>query len=48
MLPRPLGYAMIKNSARCMAAEHPHTAQQPKVLEIAGMSANAVRVGKDR
>jgi large subunit ribosomal protein L13 len=44
---RPLGYAMIKNSCG-LAAEHPHTAQQPKVLEIAGMSANAVRVIKDR
>jgi small subunit ribosomal protein S9 len=29
-----------------MAAEHPHTAQQPKVLEIAGMSANAVKALK--
>ncbi len=44
MLPKgPLGYAMIKKLKVYGGAEHPHTAQQPKVLEIAGMSANAVK-----
>ena len=44
MLPKgPLGYAMIKKLKVYGGAEHPHTAQQPKVLEIAGMSANAQR-----
>ena len=42
MLPKgPLGYAMIKKLKVYAGAEHPHTAQQPKVLEIAGISANA-------
>ena len=40
MLPKgPLGYAMIKKLKVYAGAEHPHTAQQPKVLEIAGISA---------
>ena len=44
MLPKgPLGYAMIKKLKVYGGAEHPHTAQQPKVLEIAGISANAQR-----
>ncbi|WP_269533064.1 50S ribosomal protein L13 [Chitinimonas sp. BJYL2] len=35
MLPKgPLGYAMIKKLKVYASAEHPHTAQQPKVLEI--------------
>ncbi|RYF36498.1 MAG: hypothetical protein EOO21_01810, partial [Comamonadaceae bacterium] len=36
MLPKgPLGYAMIKKLKVYGGAEHPHTAQQPKPLEIA-------------
>ncbi|MFA7506300.1 MAG: 50S ribosomal protein L13 [Burkholderiaceae bacterium] len=35
MLPKgPLGYAMIKKLKVYGEASHPHTAQQPKVLEI--------------
>ena len=35
MLPKgPLGYAMIKKLKIYAEAEHPHTAQQPKPLEI--------------
>ena len=35
MLPHgPLGYAMIKKLPVYAGAEHPHTAQQPKVLDI--------------
>jgi large subunit ribosomal protein L13 len=35
MLPKgPLGYAMIKKLKVYGGAEHPHTAQQPKVLEM--------------
>ena len=35
MLPKgPLGYAMVKKLKVYGGAEHPHTAQQPKVLEI--------------
>jgi large subunit ribosomal protein L13 len=35
MLPKgPLGYAMIKKMKVYAGAEHPHTAQQPKVLDI--------------
>ena len=35
MLPKgPLGYAMVKMLKVYGGAEHPHTAQQPKVLEI--------------
>jgi large subunit ribosomal protein L13 len=35
MLPKgPLGYAMIKKLKIYSAPEHPHTAQQPKVLEL--------------
>ena len=35
MLPKgPLGYAMIKKLHVYAGAEHPHTAQQPKVLDI--------------
>ncbi|MBK5106168.1 MAG: 50S ribosomal protein L13 [Burkholderiaceae bacterium] len=35
MLPKgPLGYAMIKKLKVYAEASHPHTAQQPKVLEI--------------
>ena len=44
MLPKgPLGYAMIKKLKVYGGAEHPHTAQQPKVLEIKGMSDNAFK-----
>src|SRR5574344_1303755 len=35
MLPKgPLGYAMIKKLKVYGGAEHPHSAQQPKVLDI--------------
>jgi large subunit ribosomal protein L13 len=35
MLPKgPLGYAMIKKLKIYAEAEHPHTAQQPKALQI--------------
>ena len=35
MLPKgPLGYAMIKKLKVYAGAEHPHSAQQPKVLEV--------------
>ncbi len=35
MLPKgPLGYAMIKKLKVYAGEEHPHTAQQPKVLDI--------------
>ena len=35
MLPKgPLGFAMIKKLKVYGGAEHPHTAQQPKVLDI--------------
>ena len=35
MLPKgPLGYAMIKKLKIYAGAEHPHTAQSPKVLDI--------------
>jgi large subunit ribosomal protein L13 len=35
MLPKgPLGYAMIKKLKMYAGAEHPHAAQQPKLLEI--------------
>ena len=35
MLPKgPLGYAMIKKLKVYAGAEHPHTAQQPRQLEI--------------
>lgn len=35
MLPRgPLGYAMIKKLKVYAGAEHPHSAQQPRALEI--------------
>src|SRR5512134_3833464 len=35
MLPKgPLGYAMIKKLKVYGGAEHPHTAQQPQVLEL--------------
>jgi large subunit ribosomal protein L13 len=35
MLPKgPLGYAMLKKLKIYAGAEHPHTAQQPKALEI--------------
>jgi large subunit ribosomal protein L13 len=35
MLPKgPLGYAMIKKLKVYAGSEHPHAAQQPKVLEI--------------
>ena len=35
MLPKgPLGYAMIKKLKVYAGEEHPHTAQQPKQLEI--------------
>ena len=37
MMPKgPLGYAMIKKLKVYGGAEHPHSAQQPKVLEIQG------------
>ncbi len=36
MLPKgPLGYAMIKKLKVYAGPEHPHTAQQPKTLELA-------------
>ena len=39
MLPKgPLGYAMIKKLKVYAGATHPHTAQQPKVLEIAALA----------
>ena len=35
MLPKgPLGYAMVKKLKVYAGAEHPHTAQQPKTLDI--------------
>jgi len=35
MLPKgPLGYAMIKKMKMYTGADHPHTAQQPKPLEV--------------
>jgi large subunit ribosomal protein L13 len=35
MLPKgPLGYAMIKKMKVYPGAEHPHSAQQPKTLQI--------------
>jgi large subunit ribosomal protein L13 len=34
MLPRAARYAMIKKLKVYGGAEHPHTAQQPKVLEL--------------
>ncbi|HPT50411.1 MAG TPA: 50S ribosomal protein L13 [Accumulibacter sp.] len=35
MLPKgPLGYAMLKKMKCYSGANHPHTAQQPKVLEL--------------
>ncbi|EDY0385598.1 50S ribosomal protein L13, partial [Salmonella enterica subsp. enterica] len=35
MLPKgPLGYAMIKKLKVYSGTEHPHTAQQPQVLDI--------------
>ena len=38
MLPKgPLGYAMIKKLKVYAGGEHPHAAQQPKVLEIAAL-----------
>lgn len=37
MLPKgPLGYAMARKLKVYAGAEHPHTAQQPKMLEIKG------------
>jgi large subunit ribosomal protein L13 len=37
MLPKgPLGYAMLKKLKCYAGAQHPHTAQQPQVLEIQG------------
>ena len=37
MLPKgPLGYAMIKKLKVYAGATHPHTAQQPKALELQG------------
>ena len=37
MLPKgPLGYAMLKKLKVYQGAEHPHSAQQPKALEIRG------------
>ena len=39
MLPKgPLGYAMIKKLKVYAGASHPHTAQQPKALEIAALA----------
>ena len=35
MLPKgPLGYAMLKKLKVYASAEHPHSAQQPKILEV--------------
>jgi large subunit ribosomal protein L13 len=37
MLPKgPLGYAMLKKMKVYPGAEHPHTAQQPKPLQVQG------------
>ncbi|MDR0674438.1 MAG: 50S ribosomal protein L13 [Zoogloeaceae bacterium] len=37
MLPKgPLGYAMLKKLKCYAGAQHPHTAQQPRILEIQG------------
>ncbi|MDR2624848.1 MAG: 50S ribosomal protein L13 [Zoogloeaceae bacterium] len=37
MLPKgPLGYAMLKKLKCYAGAEHPHAAQQPRILEIQG------------
>ena len=39
MLPKgPLGYAMIKKLKVYAGGSHPHTAQQPKALEIAALA----------
>ena len=34
----PLGYAMIKKLKVYAGGSHPHTAQQPKALEIAALA----------
>jgi large subunit ribosomal protein L13 len=40
MLPKgPLGYAMIKKLKVYAGAAHPHTAQQPKTLNLSGSAA---------
>ena len=40
MLPKgPLGYAMVKKLKVYAGADHPHQAQQPKVLELTGNAA---------
>lgn len=39
MLPKgPLGYAMLKKLKVYAGASHPHTAQQPKLLQIQGVT----------
>ena len=44
MLPKnPLGRAIFKKLKVYKGSEHPHTAQQPKVLDIPGISPAAVK-----
>ena len=44
MLPKgPLGYAMIKKLKVYGGAEHPHTAQQPKLLEIPALAPRSAK-----
>jgi large subunit ribosomal protein L13 len=44
MLPKgPLGYAMIKKLKVYGGAEHPHTAQQPKVLDIPALAPRSAK-----
>ncbi|MGB0719865.1 MAG: 50S ribosomal protein L13 [Bdellovibrionales bacterium] len=44
MLPKgPLGYQVFKNLRVYAGAEHPHEAQQPEVLDIAGKNAKNKR-----
>jgi large subunit ribosomal protein L13 len=39
MLPKgPLGYAMIKKLKVYGGAEHPHTAQNPEIVDVAAMN----------
>ena len=43
MLPKgPLGYAMIKKLKVYGGSEHPHTAQQPKVLDLSAVAMKGV------
>lgn len=44
MLPKgPLGRQMLKNLKIYSGSEHPHAAQQPKVLDVASMNAKNVK-----